>query len=93
MGGSIQDAYGITQANAEKARALKAQNLADQRALAAMAPPDVSDQAIRDAILAERNRMLAGSSRTAAFAPLPGQSGYRAPVQAQASSGRKGWFR
>jgi hypothetical protein len=87
MGGSIEDAYGITRKKAERAAALKAQGLADQRALATMAPPDMSDQAIRDAILAERNRLLAGSSRTAAFTPLPGQSGYRAPAQGMTSKG------
>lgn len=35
---------------------------------AAMQTPSLSDKAIQDAILAERNRSLAGQSRTAAFA-------------------------
>jgi hypothetical protein len=72
MGGGLSDE--------EKAAQEKAQLESDRKALAATAAPSVSDQAIRDAILAERNKVLTGTSRRAAYAKLPGEAGYHAPI-------------
>jgi len=47
---------------------LDEQAKADKAAAAKMATPSLSDEAIRNAILAERSRALAGNSRKQAFA-------------------------
>jgi len=47
---------------------MDAQAKADAAAAAKMASPDLSDETIRNAILAERSRALTGNSRKRAFA-------------------------